>query len=632
MKKILHITSSIAFCLLLALTLGCKEKELPGSIHGSITDKATGEPIKSAGVELLPIGQKTLTGSDGEYSFPEVDPGTYKLHITKTGYEELVSNEIVVSSSKPTPCVVQLEKLPPSLRIVNDKTEDIDSLDFGANQDDKSRSFNIFNDGIESLEWEITKTAEWITGISKESGEIKAGKTQTIILTIDREKLKGGYNVTTVHITSNDGSKQLRVIATGENMSLPTLNTLAATDVKRTSAIFHGELLNEGEPAYHERGFVYSLSSMPTVETSISKLTVAITGDKTFQATATNLTADQTYYIRAYAINKAGTAYSTNEVKCQPSKVLPQVKTEAITHKSIAEGRATLNATIVDAGDPVYTERGFVYGTSHNPMLDDADVIKKAVSGQGSGVYSVNLTDMEMGTVYYVRAYAINEVGTAYGEEVVMDFNIERPIIITKAVEDITATTATLYAEIQSIGDPAYTEAGFIYGTMPNPTIDEEGVILETVKGTGIGSYKKEIENLVVGTTYYVRAFLRNEHYTAYGDIKSFKADDPLCIIIPEYNLMIQKSDLGTGTYSFDNASALCNGSIVSGYTDWRLPTYDELMIMYNNKDLIGGFKGDYYLSQTCCSGISYYAVNFNTGRSTNITDGYVRAVRTITE
>ena len=216
MKKLLYVSVCALF---LAVALcACKKVEQPGSINGNISDKATGEPIKSAGVELLSSGQKTLTGSDGEYSFPEVDPGTYKLHITKTGYAELVSNEIVVNSNKTTQCVVQLEKLPPALRIVNDKTEDIDSLDFGANQEENSRSFNIFNDGVEYMEWEITKTAEWITGVSKENGGIKAGKTQTIILTIDREKLQGGENVTTVYITSNNGSKQLRVTAIGDNL------------------------------------------------------------------------------------------------------------------------------------------------------------------------------------------------------------------------------------------------------------------------------------------------------------------------------------------------------------------------------------------------------------------------------
>ena len=51
MKKIVYITSSILLSLSMVLWYGCKDKEeLPGEIHGVVTDKATGEPIKSAGV------------------------------------------------------------------------------------------------------------------------------------------------------------------------------------------------------------------------------------------------------------------------------------------------------------------------------------------------------------------------------------------------------------------------------------------------------------------------------------------------------------------------------------------------------------------------------------------------------
>ena len=419
MKKILHIACSLLFCFSAALWFGCKENEvqLPGSIHGWITDKATGEPIKTAGVELQPSGVKTVTGTEGQYEFSEVDPGIYKLHITKTGYAELFSSEIIVKSGKATQSDVQIEKLPPALRIVNDKQEDIDSLDFGAVQDDITRSFNIFNDGIESLQWEITKTAEWITKVSKESGDLRAGATQSIILTIDREKLNGGRNITTVHITSNDGSKELKVIAIGETRILPTLNTLAATDVKRSSAILHGILTDVGTPQYTERGFVYALSSMPTIENTIAKLTVAVTADKSFQATATNLEEGNTYYVRAYAINKAGTAYSTNEMQFTPAKALPAVRTDLVTNINSDNRQATLNGTIMDVGDPAYTERGFVYAKTHNPMLEDANAKKIQVVGAGTGAYSVNITDLTLDENYYVRAYAVNEAGIVYGTE-----------------------------------------------------------------------------------------------------------------------------------------------------------------------------------------------------------------------
>ncbi|MDE5606347.1 MAG: DUF1566 domain-containing protein, partial [Bacteroidales bacterium] len=494
-------------------------------------------------------------------------------------------------------------------------------------------------------------------------------------------------------------------------------------------------LTDVGVPSYTERGFVYGLSSMPTIDNTISKLPVAVTEDKSFQATVTNLEDGNTYYVRAYAINKAGTAYSTNEVRLTVQKTLPIVKTESITNINIAMGRATLSGTIEDVGEPVYTERGFVYGTSHNPMLEDAT--KKSVTGSGTGTFMANLADLVMGEVYYARAYATNEVGTAYGDEMELDFHavlpevntmpitnisiangvarfnamvksvgdpayMERgfvygeqheptieqdtkrvvtgqgigefyaditgfetgkyyyvrayvktesnavygkeeildfspvlPVVKTLDVLNIDASSVTLKAKIESLGDPVYTEAGFVYGTMPNPLLDGVSVVKEIVEGTGIGNYEKTIDNLNTGVSYYVRAYLRNENYIAYGDVVSFKAESAKSMVVPGYEtLMVQKEDLGVGTWS--TADAMCKGSTVDGYNDWRLPTKEELMILYNNRNLIGGFSDNIYWSLSQESGYPswHYHINFYNGSMSTSSSGTyrVRAVRTITE
>ncbi|MBD5389934.1 carboxypeptidase regulatory-like domain-containing protein [bacterium] len=103
-------------CILLTIGListfwtGCKDKEEePGAVYGVITDKATGQPIRSAGVELQPIGLRTGTGTDGQYGFDELKPGTYKLYVTRRGYYDLLSNEIVVMSGQTVQWDVLLE-------------------------------------------------------------------------------------------------------------------------------------------------------------------------------------------------------------------------------------------------------------------------------------------------------------------------------------------------------------------------------------------------------------------------------------------------------------------------------------------------------------------------------------------
>ncbi len=420
MKKLLFSLFAIS-----ALCLGfvsCTEETVdePGSIYGVVTDKTTGEPIQSAGVELSPTGAKTVTGSEGQFEFTALAAGQYTLVITKSGYTDYTSSTITVKTGAVTKTDVQIEQLPPALRIVNDHREDISTLDFGDAEADVARSFNIFNDGVKTLEWEITKTAEWITSISKQSGSLEAGSTQALIVTIDRTKLVSGKNTTTVHITSNNGSKQLTVVATNSKAST-TLNTLPVSNIKTTSATLNGEIISEGNPKYTERGFVYSSNGTPTVENTIRKVTASITNEKVFSATIGNLQMGTTYYVRAYAINAGKVSYSSNEVPFTPSQALPQVTTDAATVAS--DGTATLNGTIVDAGDPVYTERGFVYSTQHSPTIENNT--KAIASGNGLGAYCANISGLEIGTTYYIRAYATNAIGTAYGEEQLLELVVD---------------------------------------------------------------------------------------------------------------------------------------------------------------------------------------------------------------
>ncbi len=110
MKKLLYTIIAIILCLSATLWYGCKEKEeLPGAIYGVVTDKATGEPIKTAGVELQPIGLKTVTGIEGQFEFNELEPGTYKLYVTRTGYVDYTSDDFIVKSEQTTQCDVRLD-------------------------------------------------------------------------------------------------------------------------------------------------------------------------------------------------------------------------------------------------------------------------------------------------------------------------------------------------------------------------------------------------------------------------------------------------------------------------------------------------------------------------------------------
>ena len=213
MKKIISLFWVIL--LLTSIFSSCNPVvEEKGSIYGVVTDKATGEPVKNANVQLRPSGETTLTGTDGRYEFVDLKNGEYSITVSKTEYTDLVDDYvIVIDGDKAMRRDVQIEKIPALLKILDSNGSEIEVLDFGSMQDDNTRMFSIFNNSTTVLEYEIFKTAAWVSSLSSEEGSLQPGATKSIIVVIDRDLLSDGKNVTTLSILTNNGGKQLTLKA-----------------------------------------------------------------------------------------------------------------------------------------------------------------------------------------------------------------------------------------------------------------------------------------------------------------------------------------------------------------------------------------------------------------------------------
>ena len=89
---------------------------------------------------------------------------------------------------------------------------------------------------------------------------------------------------------------------------------------------------------------------------------------------------------------------------------MPKVTTNDVTDITINSAKCGGNVTS-DGGANV-TARGVCWSTSPNPTIND----NKTIDGNGTGSFTSNITGLTANTTYYVRAYATNEKGTAYGE------------------------------------------------------------------------------------------------------------------------------------------------------------------------------------------------------------------------
>ncbi|MCB9425859.1 MAG: hypothetical protein H6584_02350 [Flavobacteriales bacterium] len=81
---------------------------------------------------------------------------------------------------------------------------------------------------------------------------------------------------------------------------------------------------------------------------------------------------------------------------------------------SITTTTATSGGNVTSDGGAAVTERGIVYATTANPTTGNT----KVQSGSGTGSFTSNMTGLSPNTTYYVRAYAINSVGPAYGAQI----------------------------------------------------------------------------------------------------------------------------------------------------------------------------------------------------------------------
>jgi plastocyanin len=107
-----------------------------------------------------------------------------------------------------------------------------------------------------------------------------------------------------------------------------------------------------------------------------------------------------------------GTGYSFSSCSKSATSSLPVLSTLPVTNISLTT--ATSGGNITSEGNSTVTARGVCWSTSSNPSISDS----KTSDGNGIGQFTSNLTALIQGTPYYVRAYASNSAGTAYGNEV----------------------------------------------------------------------------------------------------------------------------------------------------------------------------------------------------------------------
>src|ERR1017187_1077029 len=297
-----------------------------------------------------------------------------------------------------------------------------------------------------------------------------------------------------------------------------TLTTTAASNVLSTSASTGGNITYDGDAPVTARGVTYATTATPTI--SANPFTTDGTGTGIFVSSLTNLTPATLYYVRAYATNSVGTSYG-NQVSFTTANAAPALTTTAVS--AVASTTATSGGNITSNNGSPVTARGVVWALSSGATTTTNAGI--TADGTGSGTFVSSLTGLSAGTLYYVRAYATNGVGTTYGNELTFT-TTNIPSLSTNTISAVTSTTASSGGNTITDGGASITAKGIVWSTSSNPTIALNAVIPSD--GTGTTNYSSGLTGLSGSTTYHVRAYATNNVGTAYGADVSFTTNAPV--------------------------------------------------------------------------------------------------------
>jgi len=474
------------------------EEATTGSLHGTIKDSENGNLLKGCLVVISPTGKSITTGDDGSFSFDNLAAGVFSIDVSKNDYEP-AKKEVTIVAGQPNKADMQLTKQMPKLSV--------NKINLDFSDSETELPIEIRNDGKSTLKWEISTGTKWIK-INPTSGT-STKDIASVLISVDRTGLsKGDYNGS-INITSNGGTATIKV-----NMSIKgavlkvTPSTLDFGEIETSKELFISNETEIGSITYSIQpsvNWIILSSNEGTVDTNTDKIKVLVNRD----GLATN------DYNEKLTINTKDGRKEISVIVKQIERTVAKVGIGS-SFSDITETSFSIKGTILSTGGHEISSYGHCWSEHDTPTIENDN---KNNFGNSTEIreFTSNISGLDAGKTYYVRAYAVNNKGTVYSEQrnITMPY-IKKPIVKTQGATDIGKDVATLNGNITDNGGDKIIECGFYYGTSENTEIKK------SLGDNSLSALKLVLTNLKESTTYYYKAYATNSKGTSYGEVLNF--------------------------------------------------------------------------------------------------------------
>lgn len=194
----------------------------------------------------------------------------------------------------------------------------------------------------------------------------------------------------------------------------------------------------------------------------------------------------------------------------------PSISTNSISE--ITKTSAKTGITFTYQGNKDILSKGLVWSDETNPKIDDPNDAKYTGTPD-SADFEYTITGLSKNTEYFARAFVVIDSDTIYGnEQNFTTLNDTLPIINTTNITSITKISASSGGTFTVKGNVDILQKGVCWSTLQNPTVTDDF----TDNGSDSTDFNSNLTQLVVNTTYYVRAYVIIENDTIYGNEISF--------------------------------------------------------------------------------------------------------------